>query len=220
MEQLQTLLTGALEARGRVLVKLNVEEANLDGGHRPAARAEVADGVEAVRRRRLRGRDGRRQARHQHADPRAEGRTARPASSRSRSPRSSSSVVTRDACHARSTSSAGSARSRPTTATVYPVPLHGDRRRHAHDRGRHRRRVRGRAGPPRAVGSRRAITPASSRRFEAGAHVGPIARGDRERRGVARRALHAVCGSCAARLRTSRRCARSRRASARCGRRC
>lgn len=31
MEQLQTLLTGALEARGRVLVKLNVEEANLQG---------------------------------------------------------------------------------------------------------------------------------------------------------------------------------------------
>jgi len=30
MEQLQTLLTGALEARGRVLVKLNVEAANLD----------------------------------------------------------------------------------------------------------------------------------------------------------------------------------------------
>jgi ATP phosphoribosyltransferase len=30
MEQLQTLLTGALEARGRVLIKLNVEEANLD----------------------------------------------------------------------------------------------------------------------------------------------------------------------------------------------
>jgi ATP phosphoribosyltransferase len=29
MEQLQTLLTGALEARGRVLVKLNVEELNL-----------------------------------------------------------------------------------------------------------------------------------------------------------------------------------------------
>jgi ATP phosphoribosyltransferase len=30
MEQLQTLLTGALEARGRVLIKLNVDEANLD----------------------------------------------------------------------------------------------------------------------------------------------------------------------------------------------
>jgi ATP phosphoribosyltransferase len=30
MEQLQTLLTGALEARGRVLLKLNVDETNLD----------------------------------------------------------------------------------------------------------------------------------------------------------------------------------------------
>jgi len=30
MEQIQTLLSGALEARGRVLVKLNVEEARLD----------------------------------------------------------------------------------------------------------------------------------------------------------------------------------------------
>jgi ATP phosphoribosyltransferase len=30
MEQIQTLLTGALEARGRVLVKLNVDEARLD----------------------------------------------------------------------------------------------------------------------------------------------------------------------------------------------
>ena len=29
MEQLQILLSGALEARGRVLVKMNVEEANL-----------------------------------------------------------------------------------------------------------------------------------------------------------------------------------------------
>ncbi len=31
MEQIQTLLSGALEARGRVLVKLNVEEARLEG---------------------------------------------------------------------------------------------------------------------------------------------------------------------------------------------
>lgn len=31
MEQLQTLLSGALEARGRVLLKLNVDEANLQG---------------------------------------------------------------------------------------------------------------------------------------------------------------------------------------------
>ena len=59
MEQLQTLLTGALEARGRVLVKLNVEEVNLAGRDRPAPRAEIADRVEAAQRRRLRGRDGR-----------------------------------------------------------------------------------------------------------------------------------------------------------------
>src|SRR5918994_2516230 len=31
MEQVQTLLSGALEARGRVLVKINVDEARLDG---------------------------------------------------------------------------------------------------------------------------------------------------------------------------------------------
>jgi ATP phosphoribosyltransferase len=31
MEQIRTLLTGALEARGRVLVKLNVDESSLDG---------------------------------------------------------------------------------------------------------------------------------------------------------------------------------------------
>jgi ATP phosphoribosyltransferase len=31
MEQLQSLLTGALEARGRVLLKLNVDAADLDG---------------------------------------------------------------------------------------------------------------------------------------------------------------------------------------------
>ena len=41
MEQLQTLLTGALEARGRVLIKLNVDEANLDNviGLLPALKA-------------------------------------------------------------------------------------------------------------------------------------------------------------------------------------
>ena len=74
MEQLETLLTrrarsarpGAREAQRRR------EQPQV--GDRPLARAEVADGVEAVRRRRLRGRDRRRQARHQHAHPRAQGR--------------------------------------------------------------------------------------------------------------------------------------------------
>ena len=73
MEQIQTLLSGALEARGRVLVKLNVEEA------RPRRRDLVAPGpalthrVEAGGQRRLRGRDRRRQSRDQHAHPRAQG---------------------------------------------------------------------------------------------------------------------------------------------------
>jgi ATP phosphoribosyltransferase len=41
MEQLQVLLTGALEARGRVLLKLNVDGANLDAviGLLPALRS-------------------------------------------------------------------------------------------------------------------------------------------------------------------------------------
>ena len=51
MEQLQTLLTGALEARGKVLVKLNVDGADLDARDRAAAVDEVAHGVEALRRR-------------------------------------------------------------------------------------------------------------------------------------------------------------------------
>ena len=49
---------GTLEARGRVLVKLNVAEADLDGVIALLPAHEVADGVEAVRRGRLRGRDG------------------------------------------------------------------------------------------------------------------------------------------------------------------
>ena len=106
MEQLQSLLTGALEARGRVLLKLNVDGADLDARDRAAARAEVADGVEALRRGRLRGRDGRRQERDQHAHPRAARRTAPPASSSCRSPRSS-----------REGRSDSADRSRPSTST-------------------------------------------------------------------------------------------------------
>ena len=75
MDQLHTLLDGVLEARGKVLVKLNVGEADLDAVIALAAVDEVADGLEAVRRRRLRGRDGGRRRRDdQHADPRAQGR--------------------------------------------------------------------------------------------------------------------------------------------------
>ena len=73
MGQILTLLEGTLEARGKVLVKLNVAEADLAGGHRRPAGHEVAHGQRPARRRRLRGRDGRPQAGDQHADPRAEG---------------------------------------------------------------------------------------------------------------------------------------------------
>ena len=69
MEQLMTLLSGALEARGRVLVKLNVDGRPPRRRDRAPARAEVAHGLEAVRRRRVRGRDRGREERDQHADP-------------------------------------------------------------------------------------------------------------------------------------------------------
>ena len=76
MEQLQTLLTGALEARGRVLVKLNVDGPNLDAviALLPALKSPTVSklfGDDA-----LRGRDRRRQARDQHLDPRAQGHGA------------------------------------------------------------------------------------------------------------------------------------------------
>ena len=135
MEQLQTLLTGALEARGRVLVKLNVDEANLSAVIDLAAGVEVADGVEAVRRRRLRGGDGRGQERHQHAHPRAEGhrrdrhprdpdRQDRPVIARRRPATGSRLRARRDAPR----------RDHRRRRDGLPVPLHGDRRRHPHDR--------------------------------------------------------------------------------------
>ncbi len=74
MEQIHTLLHGTLEARGRVLVKLNVAEADLDRviGLLPALKSPTVS--EAVRRRgRLRGGDGRAQVGHQHAHPGPEG---------------------------------------------------------------------------------------------------------------------------------------------------
>ena len=74
MEQLRTLLLGALEARGRVLVKLNVEEANLQAviGLLPALKSPTVS--------KLFGEDGYAvetvvvEERHQPAHPGAEGR--------------------------------------------------------------------------------------------------------------------------------------------------
>ena len=74
MEQIKTLLDGVMEARGKVLVKLNVARDDLDRviGLLPSMKSP--DRVGAVRRGRLRGGDGGGQGHHQHADPRAEGR--------------------------------------------------------------------------------------------------------------------------------------------------
>ena len=74
MAQVHTLLSGTLEARGKVLVKLNVSERRPRRGDRARAVDEVAHGLEAVRRGRLRGRDRRAQGDDQHLDPGAQGR--------------------------------------------------------------------------------------------------------------------------------------------------
>ena len=73
MEQLRTLLTGALEARPRAgEAQRRRNEPRL--GDLVAARVEVTDGLEAVRRRRVRGRDGGGEIGDQHVDPRPQGR--------------------------------------------------------------------------------------------------------------------------------------------------
>ncbi len=69
MEQLKVLLDGVLEARGKVLVKLNVAADALDRVIGLVPVDEGTDRLRAVRRQRLRGRDRRRQVGDQHADP-------------------------------------------------------------------------------------------------------------------------------------------------------
>ena len=73
MEQLLTLLQGALEAREKVLVKLNVTGDQLAGVIELLPSLRVADGFGAVRRRRLRSRDGGPEVGDQRLDPCSEG---------------------------------------------------------------------------------------------------------------------------------------------------
>ena len=89
MEQLLTLLQGALEARGKVLVKLNVPGRAAARGHRGPALAAVADRVRALRRGRVRRRDGGAQVGDQRADPGAARTGGPPTSSSWPCPRSS-----------------------------------------------------------------------------------------------------------------------------------
>ena len=70
MGQLMTLLNGALDARAKVLVKLNVVRRPLRGGARRASLGEVPDRFRARRRSRVRHRERGRQAHDQPADPR------------------------------------------------------------------------------------------------------------------------------------------------------
>ena len=74
MEQIKTLLDGVMEARGQGAREAERRPRRPRRGHRAAAVDEVADGVRAVRRGRLRGGDRRRQGHDQHADPRPQGR--------------------------------------------------------------------------------------------------------------------------------------------------
>ena len=88
MGQLMTLLNGALDARTKVLLKLNVTRRRLRRGARRPPVGQVADGVEA-RQRRVRRRERRRQAHDQPDHPGAVATPGRPTCSSSRSPRSS-----------------------------------------------------------------------------------------------------------------------------------
>ena len=74
MEDINTLLQGALKARGRVLVKLNVEAADLGPRDLTVACDAQPDGLGVIRRRQLRGRDRGAERGHKQADPRAERR--------------------------------------------------------------------------------------------------------------------------------------------------
>ena len=73
MEDIALLLRGAIQARGQVLLKLNVAAGQARGGDRDAAGDVLADGDRARQHGHARGRDRRAQARRQHADPRAQG---------------------------------------------------------------------------------------------------------------------------------------------------
>ena len=74
MEQIKTLLDGVMEARGKVLVKLNVGRDDLDAviALLPSMKSPTVS--ELFGDRWLRSGDGRRQGVDQHPDPRPEGR--------------------------------------------------------------------------------------------------------------------------------------------------
>ncbi len=73
MEDIVLLLRGAIQARGQVLLKLNVAAEELEAVTGDAAGDVLPDGDRARQHGHARGRDSGAQARRQHADPRAQG---------------------------------------------------------------------------------------------------------------------------------------------------
>ena len=88
IEEIRTLLLGVIEARGRVLLSMNVPAEQARRGHRRAARDEAPHGLQALRLGRPRGHDGRRQGDGQRPDSRSSRPPAPRTSSRCRSARS------------------------------------------------------------------------------------------------------------------------------------
>ena len=156
MEQIHTLLSGVLEARGQGAGEDERDGRELGQGDRPAAVHEGAHRERAVRGSRLRGGDRRPQGRHQYLDPRParrrgqrHHRTAagqdRPLSLAHRGAPLIGTVANFD-------DAAGWGVVAVESGTAYPFPLHGDRRRNPHHRGRHHGDLLAGARPPRRMG--------------------------------------------------------------------
>ena len=157
MDQIRTLLLGVLDARGQVLVKLNVRPPSLDAVIKLLPSMKTPTVNELFGDAGLRRRDGRPQDRDQHPDPGPEGRRGHrhhraadrqdrplrgPADGASR--QGGSLGVQRDAdpwtsggpVESPRSTTTGASGSSPVTTDRDRLPLHGHRRRHPHDRGR------------------------------------------------------------------------------------
>ena len=175
MEQIKTLLDGVMEARGKVLVKLNVGRDDLDAViallpsmKSPTVSELFGEGGYAVETVVAKDTD-------QHADPRPQGRRRQRhhrAPARQDRPLMEGTVAAFDEPRGLGTIEAD--------GTEYPFHCTAIARRHPHDRGRHRRRP-SRCARPAWVAGRRprspvARGPASWRLRLAGRPVSPSAR--------------------------------------------
>ncbi len=160
MEQILTLLLGVMEARGKVLVKLNISAEQLDVRDRGPAGHEDPDGQRALRRGGLRGRDGRAEERDQRAHPGAEGRRRhrhhRTAAVEDRALRPVARAPEHIGVVTAFDEAVGLGTVRAEDGTRAPVPLHRHRGRHPGHPRRCQGPLRRGAGSPRTLGSDRA----------------------------------------------------------------